>query len=144
MYNIFFSLLFGRFSLMSRCVVWKLDSSSGDLILILQPMNIKKQVGILNFLFKYWFSCIFWSNDIILYIYYDVFFFPAFILKTATCYRVAKQFGQAKDYLLKASDCYKENRSLFHAARCYEQVWRLFLKFIISFKKNYVCFFFFK
>lgn len=41
---------------------------------------------------------------------------------TATCYRVAKQFQQAKDYLLKASDCYKENRSLFHAARCYEQV----------------------
>lgn len=71
-------------------------------------------------------------------------FFPVFILKTATCYRVAKQFGQAKDYLLKASDCYKENRSLFHAARCYEQVWRLFLTFIISFKKNYDCFIFFK
>ncbi|XP_055319589.1 gamma-soluble NSF attachment protein-like [Sitodiplosis mosellana] len=42
--------------------------------------------------------------------------------KAATCYRVAKQLGQAKDYLLKASDCYKENRSLFHAARCYEQI----------------------
>ncbi|XP_031622482.1 gamma-soluble NSF attachment protein-like [Contarinia nasturtii] len=42
--------------------------------------------------------------------------------KAATCYRVAKQFEQAKEYLLKASDCYKENRSLFHAARCYEQI----------------------
>lgn len=69
------------------------------------------------------------------------FFFSVFILKTATCYRVAKQFGQAKDYLLKASDCYKENRSLFHAARCYEQVWRLFIKFIISFKKFMIVFF---
>lgn len=50
-----------------------------------------------------------------------VFYFQL-VRTTATCYRVAKQLGQAKEYLLKASDCYKENRSLFHAARCYEQV----------------------
>lgn len=42
----------------------------------------------------------------------------------ATCYKIAKQFGQAKDCFIKASDCYKENRALFHAARCYEQVYK--------------------
>lgn len=42
--------------------------------------------------------------------------------KAATCYKIAKELGQAKDCFVKASDCYKENRSLFHAARCYEQI----------------------
>lgn len=41
---------------------------------------------------------------------------------TATCFRIAKQYDQAKECLMKAADCHKENRALFHAARCYEQV----------------------
>lgn len=40
----------------------------------------------------------------------------------ATCYRVCKKFDECRQYLMKAADCYKENRSLFHAARCFEQV----------------------
>lgn len=40
----------------------------------------------------------------------------------ATCYRVCKKFDECREYLMKAADCYKENRSLFHAARCFEQV----------------------
>lgn len=42
--------------------------------------------------------------------------------RPATCYRVAKQLDQCREYLMKAAECHKENRSLFHAARCYEQI----------------------
>lgn len=85
---------------------------------MLQPMNIKKLVGI----FVYGLSKLIFEHKKKNYIIPYLLRRSSFTLLTiATCYRVAKQFGQAKDYLLKASDCYKENRSLFHAARCYEQ-----------------------
>lgn len=41
--------------------------------------------------------------------------------KAATCFRIAKYYEQAKDCHLKAADCHKQNRSLFHAARSLEQ-----------------------
>ncbi|XP_044734638.1 gamma-soluble NSF attachment protein [Chrysoperla carnea] len=41
--------------------------------------------------------------------------------KAATCYRNAKSFEQSKDCLMKAAECHKQNRSLFHAARSVEQ-----------------------
>lgn len=40
----------------------------------------------------------------------------------ATCFRIAKQLDQCKSCLMKAADCHMQNRSLFHAARCFEQV----------------------
>lgn len=40
----------------------------------------------------------------------------------ATCYRNAKSFDQCKDCLMKAAECHMQNRSLFHAAKCFEQV----------------------
>lgn len=40
----------------------------------------------------------------------------------ATCFRNAKSFEQCKECLLKAADCHKQNRSLFHAAKCLDQV----------------------
>ncbi|KAG8037991.1 hypothetical protein G9C98_006316 [Cotesia typhae] len=42
--------------------------------------------------------------------------------QAATCFRIAKSFKQCKEALVKASDCYKENRSWFHAAKSLEQV----------------------
>ncbi|OXU24566.1 hypothetical protein TSAR_000776 [Trichomalopsis sarcophagae] len=39
----------------------------------------------------------------------------------ATCFRVAKNYQQCKDCLMKAADCFKQNRSWFHAAKNYEQ-----------------------
>ncbi|KZC12743.1 PREDICTED: gamma-soluble NSF attachment protein-like [Dufourea novaeangliae] len=39
----------------------------------------------------------------------------------ATCFRVAKSYQQCKDCLMKSADCYKENRSWFHAAKNIEQ-----------------------
>ncbi|XP_034189554.1 gamma-soluble NSF attachment protein-like [Osmia lignaria lignaria] len=39
----------------------------------------------------------------------------------ATCFRIAKSYKQCKDCLMKASDCYKENRAWFHAAKSIEQ-----------------------
>ncbi|XP_012268519.1 gamma-soluble NSF attachment protein-like isoform X2 [Athalia rosae] len=39
----------------------------------------------------------------------------------ATCFRNAKAFQQCKECLLKASDCHKQNRSWFHAAKSIEQ-----------------------
>lgn len=39
----------------------------------------------------------------------------------ATCFRIAKSYQQCKDCLMKASDCYKQNRSWFHAAKSMEQ-----------------------
>lgn len=44
------------------------------------------------------------------------------IIYLATCFRIAKQLDQCKDCLFKAADCHKQNRALFHAARCFEQV----------------------
>lgn len=41
--------------------------------------------------------------------------------KAATCFRNAKSFEQCKDCLLKATECHKQNRSLFHAARSLDQ-----------------------
>ncbi|XP_017763786.1 PREDICTED: gamma-soluble NSF attachment protein-like [Eufriesea mexicana] len=40
----------------------------------------------------------------------------------ATCFRIAKSYQQCKDCLMKAANCYKENRSWFHAAKSIEQV----------------------
>lgn len=40
----------------------------------------------------------------------------------ATCYRNAKAFDQCKDCLKKTIECHLQTRSLFHAARCYEQI----------------------
>ncbi|XP_037032410.1 gamma-soluble NSF attachment protein-like isoform X2 [Bradysia coprophila] len=42
--------------------------------------------------------------------------------KAATCYRNAKSFDQCKECLMKAAECHMQNRSLFHAAKCFEQV----------------------
>ncbi|XP_046414884.1 gamma-soluble NSF attachment protein-like isoform X1 [Neodiprion virginianus] len=39
----------------------------------------------------------------------------------ATCFRNAKAFQQCKECLMKASDCHKQNRSWFHAAKSMEQ-----------------------
>lgn len=41
--------------------------------------------------------------------------------KAATCFRNAKSFEQCKDCLLKATECHKQNRSLFHAAKSLDQ-----------------------
>ncbi|XP_065344803.1 gamma-soluble NSF attachment protein [Cloeon dipterum] len=41
--------------------------------------------------------------------------------KAATCFRNAKAFEQCKDCLMKAADCNKQNRALFHAGKNYEQ-----------------------
>ncbi|XP_014221678.1 gamma-soluble NSF attachment protein-like [Trichogramma pretiosum] len=40
----------------------------------------------------------------------------------ATCFRVVKNHEQCKECLMLAAKCYKENRSWFQAAKCYEQV----------------------
>ncbi|KAF7988310.1 hypothetical protein HCN44_000883 [Aphidius gifuensis] len=42
--------------------------------------------------------------------------------QAATCFRIGKSLKQCKDALLKCADCYKENRSWFHAAKSLEQV----------------------
>ncbi|XP_055836796.1 gamma-soluble NSF attachment protein [Episyrphus balteatus] len=42
--------------------------------------------------------------------------------KAATCFRIAKSFDQSKECFLKAIECHKNNRSWFHAAKCYEQI----------------------
>lgn len=39
----------------------------------------------------------------------------------ATCFRIVKSYDQCRDCLMKASNCYKENRSWFHAAKSIEQ-----------------------
>ncbi|KAL2721863.1 gamma-soluble NSF attachment protein-like isoform X1 [Vespula maculifrons] len=39
----------------------------------------------------------------------------------ATCFRIAKSYQQCRDCLMKASDCYKQNRAWFHAAKSIEQ-----------------------
>ncbi|KAF2896778.1 hypothetical protein ILUMI_09396 [Ignelater luminosus] len=41
--------------------------------------------------------------------------------KAATCFRNAKSFEQCKDSLMKAAECHKQNRSLFHAAKAIDQ-----------------------
>lgn len=40
----------------------------------------------------------------------------------ATAFRIAKAYDKSKECLLKAIECHKNNRSWFHAAKCYEQV----------------------
>ncbi|XP_008549734.1 gamma-soluble NSF attachment protein isoform X1 [Microplitis demolitor] len=42
--------------------------------------------------------------------------------QAATCFRIAKSFKQCKEALIKAADCYKENKSWFHAAKSLEHV----------------------
>ncbi|KXJ76616.1 hypothetical protein RP20_CCG009322 [Aedes albopictus] len=42
--------------------------------------------------------------------------------KAATCFRNAKALDQCKECLLKASDCHRQNRAIFHAAKCLDQV----------------------
>nr|XP_023015546.1 gamma-soluble NSF attachment protein [Leptinotarsa decemlineata] len=41
--------------------------------------------------------------------------------KAATCFRNAKSFEQCKDCLLKAVDCFKQNRAIFYAAKALDQ-----------------------
>ncbi|XP_036333275.1 gamma-soluble NSF attachment protein [Rhagoletis pomonella] len=42
--------------------------------------------------------------------------------KAATAFRIAKAYDKSKECLLKAIECHKNNRSWFHAAKCYEQI----------------------
>ncbi|XP_016952974.1 gamma-soluble NSF attachment protein [Drosophila biarmipes] len=42
--------------------------------------------------------------------------------KAATAYRIAKSYDKSKECFLKAIDCYKNNKSWFHAAKAYEQI----------------------
>ncbi|XP_058456722.1 gamma-soluble NSF attachment protein-like [Malaya genurostris] len=42
--------------------------------------------------------------------------------KAATCYRNAKSLDMCKECLLKSSDCHRQNRAIFHAAKCLDQV----------------------
>lgn len=53
--------------------------------------------------------------------------------KAATCFRNAKSFEQCRDCLIKSSDCYRQNRALFHAAKCFEQA------ILISKEMNKLC-----
>ncbi|KAG7211488.1 hypothetical protein KM043_010760 [Ampulex compressa] len=39
----------------------------------------------------------------------------------ATCFRIVKSYQQCRECLMKAADCYKLNRSWFHAAKSIEQ-----------------------
>uniref|UniRef100_A0A1B6CXK6 Gamma-soluble NSF attachment protein n=1 Tax=Clastoptera arizonana TaxID=38151 RepID=A0A1B6CXK6_9HEMI len=41
--------------------------------------------------------------------------------KAATCFKNAKSFEQCKGCHLKAAECHRQNRSFFHAAKCFEQ-----------------------
>uniref|UniRef100_A0A182WB39 Gamma-soluble NSF attachment protein n=1 Tax=Anopheles minimus TaxID=112268 RepID=A0A182WB39_9DIPT len=41
--------------------------------------------------------------------------------KAATCFRNAKSLDQCRDCLMKSSDCHRQNRALFHAAKCLDQ-----------------------
>lgn len=41
--------------------------------------------------------------------------------KAATCFRNAKSLEQCRDCLIKSSDCHRQNRALFHAAKCFDQ-----------------------
>lgn len=63
-------------------------------------------------------------------------------MNLATCFRNAKSFEHCKDCLLKAADCHKQNRSLFHAAKCLDQVNVKLLNIYISiyfvFKKSLI------
>ncbi|SPP73220.1 gamma-soluble NSF attachment protein [Drosophila guanche] len=42
--------------------------------------------------------------------------------KAATAYRIGKNFDKSKECQLKAIECYKNNKSWFHAAKAYEQI----------------------
>ncbi|XP_053684185.1 gamma-soluble NSF attachment protein [Sabethes cyaneus] len=42
--------------------------------------------------------------------------------KAAICFRNAKALDQCKECLLKSSDCHRQNRAIFHAAKCLDQV----------------------
>ncbi|XP_056639587.1 gamma-soluble NSF attachment protein-like [Diorhabda sublineata] len=41
--------------------------------------------------------------------------------KAATCFRIAKSYEQCRDCLLKAVDCYKQNKALFYASKALDQ-----------------------
>ncbi|XP_043209121.1 gamma-soluble NSF attachment protein-like [Amphibalanus amphitrite] len=41
--------------------------------------------------------------------------------KAATCYKTVRAYAECRDALSKAANCYQQNRSLFAAAKCYEQ-----------------------
>lgn len=43
-------------------------------------------------------------------------------LLSATAYRIAKSYDQAKDCFLKSCECHKQNKAWFHAAKQLEQV----------------------
>lgn len=59
-------------------------------------------------------SLIFFSTDFYQFLQCRMF--------SATCYRNAKALDECKDCLMKAAECHMQNRGLFHAARCFEQV----------------------
>ena len=40
---------------------------------------------------------------------------------SATCYKTVRAYAECRDALSKAANCYQQNRSLFAAAKCYEQ-----------------------
>ncbi|KAF0765592.1 gamma-soluble NSF attachment protein [Aphis craccivora] len=42
-------------------------------------------------------------------------------MKAATCFRVGKSYKESKECLMKASENYLQNGSLFHAAKCMDQ-----------------------
>ncbi|XP_076244085.1 gamma-soluble NSF attachment protein [Calliopsis andreniformis] len=42
-------------------------------------------------------------------------------MSAATCFRIAESYQQCKDSLMKASACYEQNKSWFHAAKSIEQ-----------------------
>lgn len=42
--------------------------------------------------------------------------------KAATCFRIAKSLKQCRDCLMKASDCYRQNRNPFYAAKAIDQI----------------------
>lgn len=42
--------------------------------------------------------------------------------QAATCYRNARLYNECRACLMKAADCHLQTRSLFHAAKCFEQV----------------------
>lgn len=54
----------------------------------------------------------------------------------ATCYRNAKSFDECRECLMKAADCHMQNRSLFHAAKCFEQVKNTGGLFLAMFSSN--------
>lgn len=56
--------------------------------------------------------------------------------KAATCYKTAKELHKAKEALYKSSDCYKNTRAFFSAAKCLDQA-VLYLRELQQWKEMY-------